>query len=263
MTTTMPVEASAGARAGARLGLAARGVIYLLVGILAAALAVRGHGQHADQKGAITDLASKPFGAVLVWAIAIGLAAYALWQLSQVLTGVVGEEDSAGHRLRSLVSALVYAGLTVSAFTVLAGARKSQSSQQSSLTAKVMQHTGGRWLVAVVGLVISGVGVALVVQGVRASFMKRFQGLYGRTRDVVRRVGQIGTAARGIVFGLAGALVVSAAWSFDPKRARGIDGAFRTLLEQPYGRWLTGLAALGLVAFGLFGLAEAKYRKVS
>jgi hypothetical protein len=126
-----------------------------------------------------------------------------------------------------------------------------------------MQHTGGRWLIAVVGLVIIGVGVGLVVQGVRASFMKRVEGLQGHTRDVVRRKGQIGTTARGIVFGLAGALVVSAAWSFDPKKARGIDGAFRTLLDQPYGRWLTGLAALGLVAFGLFGLAEAKYRKVS
>jgi Domain of Unknown Function (DUF1206) len=65
------------------------------------------------------------------------------------------------------------------------------------------------------------------------------------------------------VFALAGLLVLSAAWSFDPQRARGIDGALRTLLEQPYGRLLTGLAALGLMAFGLFGLAEAKYRKVS
>jgi uncharacterized protein DUF1206 len=263
MTAVGQIERSTGARAGARAGLAARGVIYLLVGILTAVLAIRGRGQHADQKGAVTDLASKPFGAVLVWAIALGLAAYALWQLSQVFTGVVGEEDSAGKRVRALVSAVVYAGLTVSSFTVLAGASKSQSSQQSGVTAKVMQHTGGRWLVGAVGLVIIGVGVALFVQGVKASFMKRMVGLSGSTRDAVRRVGQVGTAARGVVFGLAGALVVSAAWSFDPQKARGIDGALRTLLQQPYGRVLTGLAALGLMAFGVFGLAEAKYRKVS
>jgi Domain of Unknown Function (DUF1206) len=262
MTTVGQMEQSTGARAGARVGLAARGVIYLLVGILAASLAIRGRGQHADQKGAVTDLASQPFGAVLVWVIALGLAAYALWQLSQVFTGVVGEEDSAGKRVRALVSAIVYAGLTVSSFAVLAGAHKSQSDQQSGVTAKVMQHNGGRWLVAVVGLVVVGVGIALVVQGVKASFMKRFEGLTGSTRDVVRRLGQVGTAARGVVFGLAGVLVVSAAWSFDPQRARGIDGALRTLLEQPYGRALTGLAALGLMAFGAFGLAEAKYRKV-
>src|SRR5689334_18334038 len=110
MTNTLAVETSAPARVGARLGLAARGVIYLLVGLLAASLAVRGRSQETDQKGAITELASKPFGAVLVWIIAIGLAAYALWQLSQVLTGVVGEEDNAAHRVRSLVSAIVYAG---------------------------------------------------------------------------------------------------------------------------------------------------------
>jgi hypothetical protein len=263
VSTTMAVEPSAGARAGARIGLAARGVIYLLVGVLAVLLAVGHRRQSTDQKGAIADVASKPFGAVLVIVIAVGLAAYSLWQLSQVFTGVVGEEDSAGHRVRSLVSALVYAGLTVTAFSVLAGASKSQASQQSSVTARVMQHTGGRWLVGIVGLVVIGVGIGLVVQGVKATFMKRFEGLHGRTRDVVKRLGQVGTTARGLVFGLAGALVLSAAWSFDPKKARGIDGAFRTLLQQPYGRWLTGLAALGLVAFGLFGLAEARYRKVS
>jgi hypothetical protein len=263
MTAVGVVESSTGARVGARLGLAARGVIYLLVGILAASLAIRGRGQHADQKGAVTDLASQPFGGLLVSLIAIGLAAYSLWQLSQVFTGVVGEEDTAGKRLRSLVSAMVYAGLAVTAFAVLAGARKSQAAQQSSVTAKVMQHNGGRWLVALVGVVIVGIGVGMVVQGVKASFMKRFEGLTGSARDVVRRLGRIGTAARGVVFGVAGALVVSAAWTFDPQRARGVDGAFRTLLEQPYGRLLTGLAALGLMAFGVFGLAEAKYRKVS
>lgn len=248
---------------GARLGLAARGVIYLLVGLLAASLAVRRHAKETDQKGAITELAGQPFGAVLVWVIALGLAAYALWQLSQVFTGVIGEEDSAAHRVKALASAVIYAGLCASAFAVLAGARKSQASQQSSLTAKVMSHTGGRWLVGVVGLVVIGVGIALVVQGVRSSFMKRLEGLHGQTRNAVRRLGQIGTAARGVVVGLAGVLVLSAAWSFDPQKARGIDGAFRTLLQQPYGRWLTGLAALGLVAFGVYGLAEAKYRKVS
>jgi hypothetical protein len=266
VSVRMPVkgrsEASTGLRAGARLGLAARGVIYLLIGVITASLALRGHSQHADQKGAFTDLAGEPFGRVLVIIVAVGLAAYALWQLSQVFTGVAGEEDSTAKRLRSLASALVYAGLAVSAFSVLAGARRSQSSQQAGLTARVMTHSGGRWLVGLAGVVIVVVGVVLAVQGFQASFMKRFEHLPRRASHVVRRLGQVGSIARGVVIGLAGLLVISAAWTFDPQKARGIDGALRTLVQQPAGRLLTGLAALGLFAFGLFGLAEAKYRKV-
>ena len=92
--------------------------------------------------------------------------------------------------------------------------------------------------------------------------MKRMRGLHGDRERTVKRIGQVGTVARGVVVGLAGVLVVSAAWTFEPQKARGIDGALRTLLEQPYGRVLTGLAALGLLAFGVFGLLEARYRKV-
>jgi Domain of Unknown Function (DUF1206) len=262
MTALGHPDTSTGRRVGGHLGLAARGVIYLLVGVIAASLAVRGRGQHADQKGAVTDLASKPFGGVLVAALAIGLAAYALWQFSQVFTGPVGEEDSKGKRLRSLASALIYAGLAVSAVSVLVGSRKSQGSQQSGLTARIMGHSGGRWLIGIIGVVVVVVGIVLMVQGFQASFMKRMKPLPQGTSRAVRRLGQVGTVARGAVVGLAGVLVVSAAWTFDPKKARGIDGALRTLLQQPFGRLLTGLAALGLLAFGAFGLVEAKYRKV-
>jgi hypothetical protein len=262
MTALGYTDTSTGRRVGGHLGLAARGVIYLLVGVIAASLALKGRGQHADQKGALTDLASKPFGGVLVTVLAIGLAAYSLWQLSQVFTGPVGEEDSKGKRLRSLISALVYAALAVSAVSVLVGSRKSQGSQQSGITARVMGHSGGRWLVGIVGVAIVIAGIVLMVQGFQASFMKRMKPLPEGTTRTIRRVGQVGTIARGAVFGLAGVLVVSAAWTFDPKKARGLDGAFRTLLQQPYGRFLTGLAALGLLAFGAFGLVEAKYRKV-
>lgn len=255
-------EVSTAARWGARAGLAARGAIYVLVAIVALSLALRGHGGNADQKGAVTDLASKPFGAVLVVLLMIGLAAYCLWQLSQVAFGVVGEEDTTGKRLRSLGSGVVYAGLAFTCGSVLAGARRSQSSQQQGVTAKVMHHTGGRWLVGIVGAAIIVVGIVLVVQGVKATFLERMSLPPGDAGRAVKRLGQVGTAARGVVFAVAGFLVVDAAWTYQPQKARGLDGAFQTLLHQPYGRWLTGLAALGLLAFGLFGLAESRYRRV-
>jgi Domain of Unknown Function (DUF1206) len=249
-----------------RVGLAARGVIYLGMALITASLAVHGggtgKGKHADQRGAVTDLASKPFGHALVLIVVVGLAAYALWQLWQVFTGVAGEEDSAAKRVRSFASFVAYAALTVSAISVLAGAGKSQSSQQAGYTAKVMKHTGGRSLVGLVGVVVVIVGIVLIVQGVQASFMERMRGLSGAAETTVRRLGQVGSVGRGIVVALAGLVVVRAAIEFDPKKARGIDGALHTLVAQPFGRLLTAAAALGLLAFGLFGLVEAKYRKV-
>jgi hypothetical protein len=265
MTQVLSKESTGPVQVMGRVGLAARGVIYLGMGIITVSLAIHGGGKksrHADQRGAVTDLASKPFGHALVIIVAIGLAAYALWQLWQVFAGVAGEEDSTAKRLRSLASAIAYAALTVSAITVLAGARKSQSSQQAGYTAKVMKHTGGRSLIGVVGLVIVIVGIVLVVQGAQAKFMERMSGLSGSAETAVRRLGQVGSIARGLVIALAGILVLVAAIEFDPKKARGIDGALHTLVGQPFGRLLTALAALGLLAFGLFGLVEAKYREV-
>jgi hypothetical protein len=83
-----------------------------------------------------------------------------------------------------------------------------------------------------------------------------------RAWRVIRRLGQVGTVARGVVFGVAGLLLVIAAWRYDPSKASGTDGALRTLLEQPYGQALGVAASAGLVAFGVYGLAEARYRRV-
>lgn len=259
VTTTAQTEAPV---AGARAGLAARGVVYVLLGILTLYLAVRPKGQETDQRGAVTSLAAQPFGKLLVIVLAVGVVAYAVWMLAQVVLGVAGEEDSTAKRLRCLGSGIAYAALAVTCIAVLRGSSKSQTSQQETLTARVMHHGGGRLLVAVVGLVVIGVGVGLLVQGVRATFMDRMHGMTPHTANVVRRLGQVGSASRGVVVALAGVLLVDAAWTFDPKKAKGIDGALKTLLHQPYGRWLTGLAALGLLTFGLFCFAEAKYRSV-
>ena len=120
-----------------------------------------------------------------------------------------------------------------------------------------MSYTGGRWLVALIGLVIVGVGVALVVQGWQLSFMRYFKAVPPQVRRLVVNLGRIGTIGRGAVFAL-----VSAAWTLDPKKAGGLDGALRTLLQHPYGTALALVASLALVAFGGYGLAEARYRRV-
>ena len=127
-----------------------------------------------------------------------------------------------------------------------------------------MHHSGGRWLVGVVGLIIVIAGLTLVFEGIRRKFMKFLQTsqMSARTRRIVERLGMTGTIARGLVFALAGVLVIEAAVRYQPAKAGGIDKALLTLRNQPFGEFLLLLAALGLVVFGVYALCEARWRKV-
>lgn len=244
----------------ARTGLAARGIVYLLMGWLAVLVATGGRA-HVDQRGALTEVLDQPMGTVLVAAMAIGFAAYALWRLSEAAFGVEGE-PGAGPRVKSLARGIAYGVLAFGAISLLSGARATQSGQQAHLAGTVMQQTGGRWLVAVVGLVVAGVGVMMMYEGWSSAFMRYFGYLPQPRRTVIVWMGRVGTVARGVVFLVTGILIVVAAWTAQPKKAGGIDEAFRTLLEQPYGTLLVALLGVGLIVFGVYGLAEAVWRRV-
>ena len=254
---------SPAAEALARAGLTARGVIYLLIGLVAILIAVGQKAREADQAGALKLLASKPIGLVALWLLGLGFAAYALWRLSEAAFGVTGEGYGAGPRLKSAARAVVYAGFAVLTIDVIAGTGGSQARREQDWTARAMHYPGGRWLVGAIGLAVVIVGLALVLEGVRATFMRLLETsqMSPRTRVVVKRLGMIGTAARGAIFALAGALVVQAAVDYDPAKARGLDKALLTLRDQPFGTALLGLAALGLIVFGLYALCEARWHR--
>ncbi len=256
---------SPAARALARAGLTARGVLYILIGWIAILVALGQSSQQADQQGALQLLAHQPYGLVSLWLLAIGFAGYALWRLSEAAFGVTGEGNGAGARLKSLVRAVIYAFFAYLTFKITTGAGGgSQTKKQQDLTATVMHHPGGQWLVGIVGLIIVIAGLVLVFEGVRRKFLKYLQlsQLSPRMRRMVERLGMIGTAARGAVFALAGVLVIEAAITYQPAKAGGIDKALLTLRSQPFGEFLLILAALGLIIFGVYGLCEARWRRV-
>jgi Domain of Unknown Function (DUF1206) len=255
---------SRGARVLARVGLAARGVIYILIGWVALLVALGLSSHEADQQGALQLLAGKPYGLVSLWLLAIGFAAYALWRLSEAAFGVTGEGNGAGPRLKSLGRGVIYAFFVVLTIKVISGTQGSQSHQQQDVTATAMQHPAGRWLVALVGVIVVIAGLALVLEGLRHKFMKHLQTgqMSARTRRVVKWLGTIGTSARGVVFALAGVLVIDAAVTHNAAKSGGVDKALLTLQHQPFGKVLLILAALGLVIFGVYGLCEARWRKV-
>ena len=252
------------ARFLARAGLTARGVIYILVGWVAVLVALGHSSREADQQGALHLLAGKSYGLVSLWLLAIGFAGYALWRLSEAAFGVTGEPPGAGPRLKSLARAVIYAGLSYLTFTVISGTDRSQSGRQQDITATAMQHPNGRMLVGTVGLVIVACGIVLVAEGARKKFMRylRTAQMSARVRRVVRLLGTTGTIARGLVFALVGVLVIDAAVTHKAAESRGIDKALLTLRDWPLGEFLMMAAALGLVIFGVYGLCEARWRKV-
>ena len=247
----------------ARAGLTARGIVYLLLGLLALLVASGRHAQ-LDQKGALAQVLKEPFGEWVVGLLAAGFGAYSLWRLSEAAFGVTGEGRKAGPRLKSLARAAIYSFLAYSAVEVLQGSRESTSKQQHDYAAKAMAHPWGRGAVALIGAIVVVVAVMLVVEGVKQKFMRFFPSgkLSSEVRKAIRLLGRVGTIARGVVFGLTGFLFVLAAKNYDAAKATGLDGALKTLRDRSYGGPLLILAAVGLIVFGIYGLLEARYRQV-
>lgn len=247
----------------ARAGLAARGVVYILLGVLAL-LVARGGNKAVDQKGALATVLSQPFGGFLVAMLALGFLCYALWRLSEAVFGVEGTGGKAWPRVQSAGRAVAYLLLTYTAVSLLLGSRQSQSSQQRGIVASLVDNPVGVWAVLLFGIGFAAVGLFQIYEGITLKFMRWFQAgaLDERSRTVVRHLGRVGTIARGAVFAVTGALIAVAGWKHDPSQAGGIDAAIKALRDQPYGGWLLLLAGLGLIAFGIFGLAEARYRRV-
>lgn len=247
----------------ARVGLAARGGVYVLFGVVALLLATGNHSGEADQRGAMQTLASNTGGAILVWLLGIGLFAYALWRFAVAALGSSIESETA-DRLKALGSGVVYLLLGISAVKIASGAGGgSQAKQQQGYTAKAMQHTGGRWLVALVGIAVVVAGGVLVYNAVGRKFEEYFDfgKMSPKQRSSVKFLGMFGSIARGVVIALAGVFFIVAAITANPKKASGLDGALHSLQNLTGGPFILGLVALGLVSFGLFGFAEARWAK--
>jgi Domain of Unknown Function (DUF1206) len=251
----------------ARAGLAARGVMYVLIGIIAVQIALGSSGQQADRTGAVRLVAATPFGSLLLWLLAIGFAALTLWQLSWAAWG---SPDPDGHkpktRLMALGKAVFYAVVAFSVFKYALGLGAPASSDQQSqdLTAKTLQAPGGQALVAIAGIVVAVVGCCLAWQAWQKRFAKklRLSSASPRTRRVVLWLGQAGGIARGVVAVTAGVFLIVAAVDANPVQAKGVDSALRALAHTPLGPVLLILVALGLVTFGVYSWCEARWRNV-
>ena len=234
------------------VGLACYGLIHLLLGWLAIQLALGGGGE-ASTGGAMKDLASKPLGEVLMVIIAVGLFTLAVWQLIEALFGYrqLKTTTKARRKISSGAKVIMYSALGFSAAALAAGSDSGDSNESArSTTAQLMAAPFGRILVALVGIAIIAVGISQVVKGVRRKFVER--DLQSSAPEWGKKLGTVGWVAKGLSITLVGALFVWAAVSHDPDKAGGVDGALKTLLEQPFGVFLLVAMGLGFAAFGIF-----------
>lgn len=258
---------SSGMDAMARFGLAARAAVYVLIGWLGFQIALGDSSHQANARGALAEVVAQGgLGLVLLWLIGFGLGAYALWRFSGAAFGNSVDGHGKAARAQSAARGLVYTGLCVSTFSFIAGSSNTtQKQEQQTWTARLMHHDYGRWLVGTVGIVVVVIGLFLIHEGVTRKFEQqlRLAEMSPRTRAVVTWIGAIGTVARGVVFAVSGGLIIAAAVTFDPRKSSGLDGAMRTLRDNPAGPWLLSALSLGLIAFGAFGFAAVRWARTS
>ena len=248
----------------ARAGLAARGVVYAVIGFLALKLALGDGGKATNQQGALKAVVAEPFGKALLVILAVGLAGYAIWRLLRAALGHGAEQrDSGKDRLGGVASGLAYLALCVTAVKLLSGAQTGSGTPKEA-TGGVLGWTGGPYLVGVAGLVLIGVAGYQAYKGIQRNFLENSK--TGRmSRGTLRwftALGVFGHVARGVVFALMGYGLIRAARDYDPEKAVGLDGALRKVQDASYGPWLLGLVALGLLGFAAYSALDARYRRV-
>jgi hypothetical protein len=249
-----------------RAGFIGYGVVHLLFAWLALQIAFGKSEGAGDQAGALHELTGQPYGRYLVIAIAIGLVAMGLWQ---ALEAAVGHRADRGkervlERIASAGRSALYFYFAWTGYKVVTAAKSNAGDQSESATAKLMSSSGGRWLVALIGIAVLAIGVGMVIYGLIQRFFKHLmtERMNARTRKVAKILGVTGYTAKGVAYAIAGGLVIAAAVTFDPDKARGLDAALRTLAAQSYGGLLLTLVAAGIAAFAAFCFVQARYRKV-
>jgi Domain of Unknown Function (DUF1206) len=267
--TGRQVSSSKPFRALARSGLVARGVIYILVGSLAIQIAVGGGGgKEADRQGALQTVAQSPGGTVLLWLLAIGLAGMALWRLSEAVYGQPVEDGhKATKRLSSLARGIFYATVFVStvAFIIGSGGPGSSDKKSKDMTGTAMHDIPlGRWLVLLVGLGLIAAGIGIAVNALRTKFEKKLN--TGQMRPgvekVVKVLGIVGRSTRAVMYAAVGGFFVYAGATYDPNKAKGVDGILRQFAKTPAGPVLLIVVAVGLIVFGVYSFCEARWRRV-
>jgi len=258
-----------------RAGWFAKGVIYVIGGVLALLLAAKASGwskspstgtQEASPTGALKTVAHASGGALLLWILAIGMFLYAAWRV--VTACLPGNTDAKGwiKRVGYVVSAVIY---TTFAFAAISLARNPANpadgnSKVTKLSGGVMAHTGGRLLIGAVGVIIIAAGLYRIIKGVKQDINDELDlsGVSGERLKWTERLGRVGEIGRGVGIALVGFFLLRAAMTYDPNQATGLDGALRRLATETWGLLVVIIVGIGFLAYGAFCLATFTHRRL-
>jgi hypothetical protein len=248
-----------------RIGIVAKAVVYLLIGSLATGVVLQIGGELTGSRGILYFLDHQPLGRALLAVLAFGLAAYTLWLFVQAFVDPDGNGASLGglvNRAGQVITGITHAVLTIEAVRLTLGLPGLGGAGLEVWVGRLLRQPYGVWIVGAAGAVVMLLGAIQIWRAllgdVRSAW--RLGALDPRKDRWPIRLGRFGLAARGLVLAVAGALVVRAARAYDPDAAGGVAEVLRALREEPASDWLLGIVALGLVAYGLFALIEARYR---
>jgi hypothetical protein len=246
-----------------RVGIASRGIIYLILAYLAFDIARHGNAPtQTSSTGALQELEARTGGKLLLVLLAAGLACYAGWRLFNAVTGPSG----LSKRLSSLFVGIIYAALCVRAAELVAGHPSSggASSNPEPWIAKVMRWSGGTVAIEVAGAILVGAGIGLGAWGLFHHYEKNLalEHLGHPWQTAVKVLGGLGDLARGSLLALVGFYLIEAAVTSNPAQAKSVDQALRALVHHSYGTLAIALIALGLLAFGVFSFFDARLRRL-
>jgi hypothetical protein len=250
----------------ARFGYASRGVVYMVIGMLAMERALGLGGSTTDAHGALQHVFKQPFGRISLCLLGIGFGGHALWRFLQAILDLdhIGKGLKGGvQRIAYLLGGSLYAGLTFASIKLLIGSG-GHSNSSAKWAAIVLSHPSGQWLLSMVALVVIGTSLSQFHTAYSVKFLNRFMltEMSQKERQLATVAGRLGHMARGIVFGLIGFLLIHASLHYNAREVGGVGKGLLFLLQQPYGHWLLGGVAAGLITYGVYCLVLAWYRRI-
>jgi hypothetical protein len=251
----------------ARVGFAAKAILYTVVGIVALQAAFGNGGGTTGSQGALQTLVRQPFGSIALVAIAAGLFGYAAWRLIEAVVDPERRGNGPkGIALRTTFAArgLFHAALGVEAARLSIGAGGSNGQGAEAWTARVLDAPLGPWLVMATGVSIVAYGGYQLYRAWAAKLSRQLD-LASLSRDGgtwVVRVCRTGIAARGIVFLVIGAFLARAGQAHSAEKAADTGEALAVIGRQPFGPWLLAGVAIGLIAYAVYEMVQARYRVI-
>ncbi len=252
-----------------RFGYMAKGVVYGMIGILAALAAFGPGGETTGTSGVLRSIAKMPFGEVVLWIIGIGLIGYILWDFIKAFKDPENEGTDAKGLIRRtayLISGIIYTNIAYGALKLASHTGNAGSgNSEKTISAKLLEQPYGVWIVGLVGTIIIGYGLYELFSGVKEKFMIRFKTyeMNDKERKIARISGKIGLVARGLILSMVGFFFIQTAYTHNPDESKGLGGALSEVAKQPYGQFLLAMVAIGLILYGIYQIIRGRYQHMN